>query len=74
MTFLPTSPERWESKIPFVNLYYSDQYYDNDWVQPNRLPDGKTYVGMTDMADMLEIDLETLTSKGKIKWDDDLPC
>jgi carotenoid cleavage dioxygenase-like enzyme len=74
MTFLHTTPERWESKIPFVNLYYSTEYYDNDWVQPNRLPDGKTYVGMTDMASMLEIDIETLTTTGNLKWEDDLPC
>lgn len=32
MTFMHTTPERWESKIPFVNLYYSSTYYDNDWV------------------------------------------
>lgn len=74
MTFMHTTPERWESKIPFVNIYYATTYYDNDWVQPNRLPDGKTYVGMTDMSDMIVIDLETLTSKGKQTWEDDLPC
>lgn len=74
MTFMHTTPERWESKIPFVNIYYADHYYDNDWVQANRLPDGKTYVGMTDMADMIVIDPETLTTKGKMTWEDDLPC
>ena len=74
MTFMETTPERWAPKIPFVNLYYATNYYDNFWVSPNRLPDGKTYVGTTDMADMAVIDIETLTSKGKMTWEDDLPC
>ena len=74
MNFMDTTPERWESKIPFVNIYYSNKYYDDFWVQPHRLPDKKTYVGLTDMSDMAIIDLETLTSKGKMTWEDDLPC
>ena len=38
------------------------------------MPDGKTYVGMTDTSDMLQIDIETLKQYGKIKWEDDLDC
>lgn len=74
MTFVPTSPVNWESRIPFVNLYYTQHYYDNDWTQPNRLPDGKTYVGMTDMPAMLEFDIDSLTSKGTFQWKDDINC
>jgi hypothetical protein len=48
------------SGLPGVNLYYSSNYFDNNWVMPNRMPDGKTYVGMTDTGDMLEMDIDTL--------------
>jgi hypothetical protein len=41
---------------------------------PSRMPDGKTYVGMTDMPLMLKFDLETLEQKGFIEWKDDLKC
>lgn len=60
LTFRETNPPRWMSSIPFVNLYYSNKYFDNMWVMPSRMPDGKTYVGMTDTSDMLEMDLKTL--------------
>lgn len=66
LTFRETNPPRWMSSLPFVNLYYSSQYFDNNWVMPNRMPDGKTYVGMTDTSDMLVMDIETLEQHGKI--------
>jgi carotenoid cleavage dioxygenase-like enzyme len=61
MLFKDTNPPRWRSKIPGMNMYYSSKYFDNNWVMPSRMPDGKTYVGMTDTADYVEMDLETLT-------------
>lgn len=74
MTFRETTPPRWMANVPGVNLYYSSHYFDNFWVMPFRMPDKKTYVGLTDMADMLEMDIDTLQSKGKLKWEDDLKC
>lgn len=74
MTFRETTPPRWMANVPGVNLYYSSHYFDNFWVMPFRMPDKQTYVGLTDMADMLEMDIDTLQSKGKLKWEDDLKC
>jgi hypothetical protein len=41
---------------------------------PMRMPDDKTYVGMTDTSNMLEIDLPSLTKKDFIKFNDTLRC
>ena len=60
------------SKIPFVNLMGSQKHFDNNWVMPARMPDGKTYIGMTDTPQMLELDIENLGQKGFIEWHDDL--
>lgn len=57
-----------------MNLYYSSNYFDNNWVMPMRMPDDKTYVGMTDTSNMLEIDLPSLTKKNFIKFNDTLRC
>jgi len=51
--FVETNPPRWMSKIPFASLYYTSKYLDNNWVMPFLMPDGKTFVGMTDTPQML---------------------
>jgi len=66
--FMETNPPRWKSKIPFENLYYTSKYMDNNWVMPFRLPDGETYVSMTDTPLMLQFDMETLETKGLLQW------
>ena len=48
LLFMETTPPRWMSSIPFVNFYYTSEYFDNYWVKLERMPDGKTYVGKTD--------------------------
>ena len=53
---------------------YTKKYMDNNWVMPARMPDGQTYVGMTDMPLMLELDLNKLEQKGFLEWHDDLEC
>jgi carotenoid cleavage dioxygenase-like enzyme len=73
-TFKETNPPRWLSSVPFANFYYSTKYFDNNWVMPSRMPDGKTYMGMTDMPLMLEMDIETLEQKGFVEWQDSLEC
>ena len=74
LVFSETNPPRWKSSVPFLNIFYSSNYFDNNWVMPSRMPDGKTYIGMTDLPLMLEFDLETLEQKGLIEWKDDLKC
>lgn len=71
---METNPPRWKSKIPFENLYYTSKYMDNNWVMPFRLPDGETYVSMTDTPLMLQFDMETLETKGLLQWEDSLKC
>ena len=40
---------------------------------PARMPDGKTFIGMTDMPQMLEFDIENLgQQKGFVEFDDKL--
>lgn len=65
--FKETRPPRWMSEIPFVNFYYQ-KYNDNNWVMPVRMPDGKTYVSMTDSPQMLKLDTETLEQLGFLEW------
>ena len=72
--FVETNPPRWMSKIPFASLYYTSKYLDNNWVMPFLMPDGKTFVGMTDTPQMLQFDMETLEQKGFLEWEDGLKC
>jgi hypothetical protein len=46
--FAETNPARWTSMIPFENLITTGKYMDNNFVMPFRMPDGETYVGLTD--------------------------
>lgn len=72
ITFRETTPPRWMSKIPLMNIIGSLSNFDDNWVMPYRMPDNKTYVTMTDTASMLEFDPKTLETKGMIKWEDDI--
>ena len=72
VTFRGTTPPRFISKIPLMNIISSLSNFDNNWVMPYRMPDGKTYVSLTDTPNMLKIDPETLKPEGLIKWEDDL--
>lgn len=69
--FRGLSPPRWEQKVPFVSLYYTAEYFDDNWVMPWRLPDG-TYVSMTDTPNYLQLDIDTLEPQGMVKFDDDI--
>jgi hypothetical protein len=48
------------SKIPFVDIISSVKNFDNNWVMPWRMPDGKTYVSMTDTPNFLKINVDSL--------------
>jgi hypothetical protein len=36
-----------------MSFYYTSKYLDNNWVMPFLMPDGETFVGMTDTPQML---------------------
>jgi len=54
--------------------FYWQKYNDNNWVMPARMPDGKTYVSMTDSPQMLVFDVDTLEQQGMLHWEDKLNC
>ena len=71
MLFEETSPKRWTSWIPGLNLINLGSS-DNNCVSMELLADKKTFVGTTDTNVELEIDLMTLETKSAVKWEDQL--
>lgn len=72
--FTHTKPERARSKIPGMNVYYSSKYGDNQWVDMERMADGKTFVTTTDTFNKLVMDLDTLKPSSFVGFTDKVSC
>ena len=47
-------------------------YGDNNWVDMEMMPDKKSFMILTDSPNALLMDIKTLESPGRVKWEDDL--
>ena len=71
--YYPT-PKRMADRIPGISMEWcsatmgGESQCDNIGIQPWLLPDGKTAVMITDSPEMLIYDVETLETKGWLKW------
>lgn len=71
--FRETTPPRWTSMVPMLNLIQS-QSTDNNWVDFEMLADNKTFVGTTDSAIKMKMNPDSLEFQSKIEWEDEVGC
>ena len=64
--FEETAPARKRSKIPGFNLHGMMNHGENNWVDMELMPDKKTFMAFTDVPRTLEMDINSLKTKGKV--------
>jgi len=60
--------------IPGFQLYYMMNHGDNNWVDLELMPDKKSFAALTDSPNAILLDINTLETPGRVKWEDDITC
>ena len=60
LLFTETTPPRWKSSVPMMNLLYTRNHNDNNWVDLEMTADGKDFLVTFDSDLKLKFDIDTL--------------